>query len=228
MVADNPAGKTLGSSGEKKLPVLSYSRPGPESISDEAESAARAGVAQAYGRLPLSFEANQGQADPRVKFLSHGSDYALFLTPNESVLVLNGPVPEDSAAVRENRSEVKRQRAVLRMKLAGANPLPEVEGLDEREGKTNYFIGKDASKWRTNVARFARVQYRGVYPGVDLIYYGSRERIEFDFVVAGGADFRKIRLEIKGAKKMRLDVTGDLVLTTSVGEVRQYLSLIHI
>jgi uncharacterized repeat protein (TIGR01451 family) len=180
----------------------------PASASSETKGRA----AEAYAKLPVSFEANQGQTDSSVKFISRGSHHALFLTSNESVLVLDEPA---------TRSEAKRRRAVLRMKLEGANASVQVEGIDELPGKTNYFIGKDAGQWRTEVPSYERVQYREVYPGVDLVYYENRKGIEYDFVVAAGANYKSIRLAIAGAKKARIDGSGDLVLTTEVGEIRQ-------
>ena len=181
---------------------------------------------EAYARLPLSFEANRGQTDPRVKFLSHGSGYTLFLTASESVLVLNAPTSKTSFGSRKSRT-VKQSCAVVRMKLVGATSLPKLEAQDQLPAKSNYFIGKDARGWRTNIPNYARVQYRSVYPGVDLIYYGDQGRIEFDFVVAAGADYKNIKFAIKGAGRPRVGSNGDLVLATPMGEVRQHRPLVY-
>src|SRR3989449_9752684 len=103
-------------------------------------------VLVAYGRLPLSFEANQGQTDPQVRFLSCGSGYTLFLTPTEAVLTLT---KADAHAKRRISGEAtlvepeKRAGTVLRMKLLGANPAPPEAGAGELPGKSNYFIGSD-------------------------------------------------------------------------------------
>ena len=196
----------------------------PDSV--EGDTSARALVVKDYAKLPLSFEANQGQTDPAVKFLSRGSQYALFLTSTESVLVLNGPGVKNAVARKKSISS-RRRSAVLRFKLAGANPAAAVEGVDEVPGKSNYFIGKDASRWRSNIPNYSRVQYRDVYPGVDLIYYGNSRGLEFDFVVAPGADYRKIQFAVKGASGARIDSSGDLVLTTAVGEVRQQKPFVY-
>ena len=72
------------------------------------------------------------------------------------------------------------------MKFVGANPAPQVVGVDELPGKSNYFIGNDPAKWQTNVPSYAKVKYEGVYPGVDLVYYGNQRQLEYDFVVALG------------------------------------------
>ena len=188
-----------------------------------ASSEIKGRAAAAYAKLPVSFEANQGQTDSSVKFISRGSHHSLFLTANESVLVLDEPVSKKAST----RSEAKRRRAILRMKLEGANTSVQVEGIDELPGKTNYFIGKDAGQWRTEVPSYERVQYREIYPGVDMVYYENQKGIEYDFVVAAGADYKKIRLAITGAKKARIDGNGDLVLTTDAGEIRQQKPFVY-
>ena len=126
-------------------------------LAASASAAIRARVDETYGKLPFSFEANQGQTDRRVQFLARGRGYTLFLTATEAVLALNP------------QSEIRNpQSALLRLRLAGANPSPEAVGLEELPGRSNYFIGNDPSKWRTNVPRYARVKYGNVYPGIDL------------------------------------------------------------
>src|SRR5437016_11123222 len=72
------------------------------------------------------------------------------------------------------------------MRLVGANPAPEVAGVGELPGKSNYFLGNDPTKWRTNVSTYAKVEYREVYPGVNLVYYGNQRQLEHDFVVSPG------------------------------------------
>src|SRR6267378_7738199 len=147
-------------------------------------------MSESYGKLPLQFEANRGQTHKDVHFLSRGAGYSLYLTAGEAVLVLSKP---NADATRDARSTQAPSKSVaLRMSLVGAAPKPQVTGLDELPGKANYFIGKDRSKWRTNVPTYAKVQYQDVYPGVDLVYYGNQRQLEYDFVVAPGADPKKI------------------------------------
>jgi len=170
----------------------------------------------AYGKLPLSFEANRGQADPEVRFLARGKGYTLFLTATETVLSL----PELAAHGNPGRHEKQAGKTtVLRVKLVGGNPEAEVVGLEELPGKSNYFIGNDPSKWRTNVSAYAKVEYRDVYPGVNLVYYGNGRQLEHDFVVAPGVDPRQIRLAVEGADRMELDAQGDLVLRAGNGDL---------
>jgi len=159
-------------------------------------------------KLPLSFEANHGQTDSQVKFLSRGNGYNLFLTATEAV-------------IRNSQS------AVLRMKLVNANPASEIEGLGELPGKSNYFIGSDPQQWRTGVTNYAKVKLREVYPGIDLVYYGHERQLEYDFILAPGADPKQIKLAFDGAERMRIDGDGDLALDTAAGEVRQHRPVIY-
>ena len=146
-------------------------------------------LVQAYGEFPLRFEANQGQADPEVKFLSHGNGYTLFLAGNEAVLTLK------KSEARSQKSEPS-TGAVLRMKWVGANTTAKAVGLDELPGKSNYLVGDDPKKWRTNVPTYAKVKYAAIYPGIDLVYYGNQRELEYDFVVAPAADPGLIRLNV--------------------------------
>jgi hypothetical protein len=171
----------------------------------------------AYERLPLRFEANAGQTDAQVKFLSRGNGYSLFLTPTEAVLKLRN---------KKSTGATNRQ-AVVRMKLTGASPAPQVEGVDVLPGRSNYFIGSDPSQWRRGVASYRKVRYGDVYPGIDLIYYGNQQEIEYDFVVAAGADPNAIKLTFNGMEQMSVDGQGDLVLQTTDGEVRQRKPVVY-
>lgn len=105
-----------------------------------------------------------------------------------------------------------RSLRVLRMRLVAANPSPPIQGDGGLTGKVNYFIGNDPARWRTNVPTFAKVRYRDVYPGTELVYYGNQEgRLEYDFVLAPGADPNQIALEFDGADRIELDTNGDMV-----------------
>ena len=99
--------------------------------------------------------------------------------------------------------------STLRMKLVGANPNAVATGGDELPGKTNYFIGNNPKKWRTNVPTYAKVKYKGVYPGIDLVYYGNQGgRLEYDFVVAPGANPNVIAFDVGVGSPRRLPAQG--------------------
>lgn len=179
-----------------------------------------------YGKLPLSFEVNRGQSDVHVKFLSRGRGYTLFLTANEAVISLRKPASQSpkqkslsAGALDQPQTHSAIEVTVLRMQLAGAK-TSRAAAAQELPGKVNYFIGNDPSKWRTNVPTYAEVKYEGVYPGVDLVYYGNQGQLEYDFVVAPGANPNRIRLNLHSAKELRVDKYGDLVLAEEGGQVR--------
>ncbi len=184
----------------------------------QAHAPDSARIVEGYGKLPLAFEANQGQSDPQVKFLSRGAGYSLFLTADAAVLALQPSAPSPLGAGPVKNSHPQSTRAVLRMKLVNTNPRIQLIGQDELPGKSNYFIGNDPKKWLTNVQQFSKVRYKSVYPGVDLLYYGHQRELEYDFVLQPGASPQAIRLGIAGARRLRLE-HGDLVLTSGTGEV---------
>ena len=179
-----------------------------------------------FGKLPLSFEVNQGQSDPQVRFLSHGSGYSLFLTDREAVLALRKPANNEHAlnshsipAKRATLSSESTKTDVVRMQLIGASPDLHVSGIEQLPGKTNYFVGNNPAQWHSNVATFSKVKYAGVYPDVDLIYYGNQQQLEFDFVVAPLADTGQIRLRFEGAEKLTLEANGDLDVIARNGRI---------
>lgn len=193
-------------------------------ISDGAHivtPAEQARIAVNYGNLPLSFEPNQGQTDPQVKFLSRNNHYNLFLTANEAVFTL--PIAsreKEQSSRRAVRNLRTSPQAVLRMTMLGANASPRVEADTQIAGHSNYLIGRDANKWVRDVNQFARVNYHGIYPGIDLTFYGQQRQLEFDFLVAPGAQPKSIALGIEGAKNLRTDASGDLVLSSAAGDLR--------
>lgn len=168
---------------------------------------------QGTKQLPAqtAFEANQGQTDPQVKFISRTADYDLFLTPTEAVMKMKN----------EDRISSQSTADVLRMKLIAANSEPKITGLDRMSVVSNYFTGKDPAKWRGGVPAYARVRYEEVYPGVDMLYHSDRSELEYDFIVAPGADPESIGLAIEGADRIEVNASGDLVLVMSGGELRQ-------
>ncbi|HVF45595.1 MAG TPA: SBBP repeat-containing protein [Pyrinomonadaceae bacterium] len=201
-------------------PLLSGRREAPARADAGAEAPARSESArEAYGRIPLSFESNRGQAEDSVDFLARGAGYSLFIRPTEAAFVLRNA---DSVSRNdEGVAPPDPQSKVLRMRLLGANDGARAEGSDELAGKANYFIGDDPAKWRTNVETYARVSYAGVYEGVDLVYYGNQRQLEYDFRVAPGADARAVSMKFEGADKVEVDERGDLLLRVGVQTVRQ-------
>jgi hypothetical protein len=190
----------------------------------KAQPRSNAQWAHLYAALPLSFEANQGQTDPSVSYLSRGRGFALFLTDHEAVLTLKNP---SSAAGGQKPPD---SAGALRLQLVGANPHAAVTGRDELPGKANYFLGSDPSKWRSNIPTYAKVRYESVYPGVDLVYYGTQGgELEYDFVVAPGADPKPIALgiEMPGRAPLRINAEGDLVVPLPNGDVQLHKPVVY-
>ena len=160
-----------------------------------------------FGKLPLGFEANRGQTGEAADFIARGLGCALFLNSTEAVLTTKNGV-----------------RSKLKLLNAKASPADSTGLL---EGKSNYFIGADPGQWRTDIPNYSRVRYRGVYPGIDVVYYGNQRRIEYDFVVAPRGDPRQIRLAFEGAEEAVVDGQGDLLLNTGGEQLRMRAPVIY-
>lgn len=157
--------------------------------------AAPARVSENYGKLPLSFEPNRGQTSNQVQWLARGPQYTLFLAGDDAVLELNALAPP----ARRGAAPSALSSSVLRMNLVGARPAaPAGENL--QSGKSNYFTGNDPAGWQRDVPNYAQVRLKGVYPGIDLLYYGRQGQLEYDFVVAPGADPSAIRWGFDGGQ----------------------------
>ncbi len=223
--------------------------------SSEPSKATQQQVLQAYGNLPLSFEAQRSEANRDV-FLSRGQSYDLALdhrgdltlnlkAPHAAYPGQQGPATDyllgsgdllpsaDLFGLFDQQDEDQRTEtgaqtpAVVHFEMVGANPKPKVAGLEELAGKSNYFYGSDPTKWQTKVPTFSRVRYRDVYPGVDLIFYGNRGQLEYDFVVAAGTDPKLIRLNVEGARKLEVDSHGNLLMTTEAGRIQLQRPIIY-
>jgi hypothetical protein len=158
-------------------------------------------------RLPLRFEANRGQWGPSVQYAARGGGYDLLFTGQGPSLRFGGSQGVD-------------------ISLVNGNPKPVIEGLDVLKVRTNYMIGARAN-WHTEVPNYGRVEYRQAYPGVDVIYYGSHNQLEYDFVLAPGADPGAIRMRFSGAGRLRVTREGDLVLEGPGGRMTQKRPLIY-
>ncbi len=148
----------------------------------------------AHQNWPLAFEANRGQVDPRIQFVSRARDHALYLTSTEVIWRFRG------------------ERVPASMRLEGANRAAKGEGAGPAAGRSNYLLGNQASRWHIGVPLYSRVRFAAVYPGIDLVYHGGGHQLEYDWVVAPGADPARIRLSFGGIESMRVDARGDLRL----------------
>ena len=153
----------------------------------------------------VTFEPNVGQTDTRVKYLAHSGHSTLWLMQRGAVL---------KAAGGGGKS------ALVKLRFDGANPAPQMEAEEQRRGVSNYFIGRDPNNWHTDVPQFAKVRYRNVYPGIDVVFYGNANELEYDFVVSPGANPGKIKLAFDGADAITNDASGDLVVKIGGAEMR--------
>ncbi len=168
---------------------------------------AKAAATVHYQQLPLAFEPADTKSAGDAKFLARGDGYALFLTPRETVLALGKHADHSTA---------------LRMKMVGARAPIGFAASEELPGKSNYFLGSVPANWRTNVPNYRKVTERGVYDGVDVVYYGNQHQLEYDFVVAPGANPSAIQIAFEGQDRLRVDANGDLVIAASGGELRMH------
>lgn len=209
---------------------------GERMASPNISRSTKARVVDNYGKLPMRFEANQGQTDSNVKFLVRGLGYRLFLTGNDALVALKKPLPISTSAMPPADRGVS---TLLRMRLSGANTNATVVGVDKLAGQSNYFVGNDPKQWRTQVPEYASVRYERIYPGIDLIYHGNQSQLEYDFVAAPGADVSTITMEVttlqpdlegnetRDEVPARLDSEGNLVLDAEDGQVMLHKPVVY-
>jgi len=210
----------------------------PHRISGDDSGKRRA--MDALGAMPLHFEDVRDEANNNVKFAARGAGIDFGIEPTKAVMRLRGAddcskplTPAASSSGRDIESQRQpaqpplprsnpRKPASLRMELIGANRRARVTGENQLAARTNFFVGNSASQWRTGVANYGRVRVEQVYRGIDVVYYGSGKQLEYDFKVAPGADFTAIRMRFAGARSVRIDERGDLLVATAVGVLRQH------
>src|SRR6266481_9028792 len=169
--------------------------------------------------MPMSFEVNNGQTADSVRYLSRGPGYTLFLTPTEAVLSLRSSRMEVRGRNQPSPPR-KINQARLTMTFAGANPKPEIEGIDALSSVANYFVGNKPSQWRTSISTYGKVKYNDLYSGVDLVFYGSQKQVEYDFLVKLHADPKVIAISFSGIDSLEIDKEGGLVAHLAGGDVR--------
>ncbi|MDX2031498.1 MAG: SBBP repeat-containing protein [Blastocatellia bacterium] len=186
-------------------------------------------------RSPIYFELNQGQTDAAVRSVARGNGYGLYLTADEAVFALR---PAESEGRRSRLSEGLRADRMVRsedaapgvrlaMKLVDAERPVAITGEEPRSSRSNYLIGKDPAGWHRGVPHYAKVRYERVYPGIDLVYYGNQRELEYDFIVAPGADPKRIGVAFEGASALGVAADGGLLLQTAAGEIRQHKPVVY-
>jgi len=172
-----------------------------------------------YAQLPLLFEANRGQASVDADFISRGPGYNLYLNARKITL-----------ALRHGRGFNGNENTagdVIAIEIFDGDSNCRLHGVEELKTQTNYLIGNQSGRWQTGVQTYGKVEYENVYPGIDLIFYGSGGNIEYDFVVHAGADYRKIKLSIEGQSAESIENDGTLVLPAGLGTLRFRTPIIY-
>jgi hypothetical protein len=182
----------------------------------ELLSATTAGNFTGYGDIPLAFEPNVGQAPANISFVSRLPGQTVLLKGNEVEWLL----AERSARPSPNDHLTRYDFSPIRVSFSGRARVPEIVPLDLQTGESNYLRGSDPGRWQTHVPHYSRVLYRGIYAGIDISFYGDGHHLEYDFVVAPGADYRSISLRVSGGKSVTLAKDGSAKIAISSGELR--------
>lgn len=159
-----------------------------------------------FGNLPLYFESTTP-----ARFVAQGQHAQFSMSATEAEFILK--TPDATRAVQ--------------LRFPGANPQAQIAGTDGLAGKINHLIGSDPAQWRADGSMFGRVQVTEIYPGINLVYYGNQQRLEYDFTVAAGANPGAIAIHFTGADKISVDTQGDLVLNLGRDEIRQPRPVIY-
>jgi hypothetical protein len=153
-------------------------------------------------RLPISFT----PAQRLDRFVASGGSYKVSIGANDSYFAIN-----DGASG---------PKSTLHLTFEGANATAGLKGIEPLPGLINYYKGQDSRNWRLGIKTYAKIQATSVYPGIDIVYYGDHRRLEFDFLVAAGADPKAIAWKVDGADELSLSEQGDLVAGVNGKEFR--------
>jgi len=193
-----------------------------------ASATESAALQQQFNRLPLSFEANTGQLDPAIAFVARGAGYSLLLTAEGPQLQLQYLGAGTAAGPRAENELPSLQSTRLRTQIVGGNRAAKISGEAPTVGTSHYLTGSSAAGWHTDVPHYGRVRYSAVYPGIDLVYHGDQQQMEYDFVVAPHADPSVIALRFDGAAAApRIDAQGNLVIKTAGGDLVQHKPVVY-
>ena len=162
----------------------------------------RAAAAARFAQLPLVFEENRGQAPGDARFVARGPGYVVSLGHTDAAIKLSSG------------------GATFRLELVGGAAAPRIRAGERTDGVSHYLIGSDSRNWRSDIPRFASVRYERVYDGIDLVYYGNQQQLEHDFIVAAGADPKRIAMTFPGTDDVSLEASGDLRLRVAGESVR--------
>jgi hypothetical protein len=186
-------------------------------------------VASSLAAMPLVFEENRGQAKPGVDFLCRSRGFDLLLAPSELTFLLREKAsPAKDSTVRSVLVPGAPHRvAVAKIRFVGANAHSKMSGTGKQAMKSNYFIGRDPRRWRTDISNYSSVVVKSLYPGVDAVYHGSGKQLEYDLNYAPHVRPDLVRLAFDGFENVAIDSSGDLVLSVAGGEIRQAVPRVY-
>ena len=207
--------------------------PAPLATQDEAATQVR--LEQAFGHLPLYFVENQGQMDERVSYYVRGSDKMIYFTAegltfvlSEGTQIANGKSQRGNSADRDSPFRYPQQvgdsgieagalqRWAVKLEFIGTKAGVRPVGEEQQEAVISYFKGQP-EEWRTGLPTYSRIVYRDLWPGIDLAYYGTVDRLKYEFIVHPGADPGQIRLAYRGAAGVAVNAAGQLEVETPMG-----------
>jgi uncharacterized protein (TIGR03437 family) len=193
-----------GPSDRRSTPAaLPAGLPEPEAV-DRNSLTARSSSTE-FGSLPLYFVENRGQFDKRVSYYVPGRDKTIYFT-SEGLTFTFG----------KRGSEGFSERWALKLDFVGANLTARPEGIDQADAVFSYFSGP-RENWKTGVRSYSRIVYRDLWPGIDLVYSGTVNRMKYSFTVKPGADASRIRLAYRGASSVRVNPSGELAVESPLG-----------
>lgn len=184
----------------------------------ETDSLTKTLVNENYGRLPLRFEKNIGQTNNNIDFISHNSDYALFLSPTKTIFAIKNQQNANNFSKNpkiNRRNPIVESTTTLTMELIGANNNAKPIELDKLETKSNYLISNNQNEWQTNVENFSKVKYQNIYKGIDIVYYGNQKQLEYDLIVSPYINPDTISIAFPEAENLNIDSQGNLIINVN-------------
>ena len=180
-------------------------------------------VEELYGRLPLYFIENRGQADRTVKFYAHSGGQTTWFTKDGVGVTLARQLDNPSQTKRPGLAGRQQNPAIktttVALRPVGLKKRVKIAAIEPQEHRVNYFIGDDPKKWRTDIPTYRAVVYREAYQGIDLKFYGDGRQLEYDIIVKPGADPKRVKFQYAGIKGLEVTPAGDLAIKLPDGGV---------
>ncbi len=187
-----------------------------------------------FGKMPLYFIPNQGQMDAQVAYYLQGKDKTVYFTSAGLTYVLSersagAGIAEKSASEKERlpidpaeqglRSRRDQSRFAVKLDFVGANADVRPSGEEKTEAVISYFKGKPED-WKAGLPTYSRIAYKNLWPGIDVAYSGTVDKMKYEFVVHPGSDPSLIRLAYRGVSAVEVNGEGRLEVRTPAGDFK--------